>query len=155
MPKLIGKNPLSKIITIENEIYNKRRRQLNYFLNYLYTHHFLKETSELSKFINDPEFDEAYFKKEENMFYFPESMKNTESLTNKIYGVFSNFTSYFKSDEARLSPSENESIIKKMDVYYKNMLESFREIKNYMVRNRLIYLFFNLAIFKYCKKQLN
>ena len=92
-----------------------------YFLNYLFTHQILKDTQELSKFINDPEFDEAYFKKEENLFYFPESMKNTESISNKIYGVFSNFTSYFKNDEVRLSPSENETLLKKMDVYYKNM----------------------------------
>ncbi len=139
IPKLVGKNPLSKIITVDNDFYYKRRRQLNYFLNYLYSHQFLKETSEMAKFIHDPEYDEAFFKREENLFYFPESFKNTESITNKIYGVFSGFTSYFKSDESKLSPSENETLIKKMDMYYKNMLESFKEIKNFMVRSLKIY----------------
>ena len=120
-------------MTVENEFYNKRRRQLNYFLNYLNTHHSLKESLELSKFINDPEFDENYYKKDENLFSFPESQKITDSFSNKIYGVFSNFTSYFKSDDYKLSPSESETLIKKMEVYYKNMLESFKEIKTFMV----------------------
>ena len=120
-------------MTIDCEFYNKRRRQLNYFLNYLFNHFFLKDSREFLKFINDPEFDEEYFKKEENLFHFPESAKSTESIGNRIYGVFSGFTNMFNNKEEVSPPSEGETVIRKMEVYYKKMLENFKEIKTHMV----------------------
>jgi hypothetical protein len=125
-------------MTIDCEFYTKRRRQLNYFLNYLYNHSFLKDSREFLKFMNDPEFDEEYFKKEDNLFYFPEAAKNSETISKKIYGVFSGLSSYFNPKEEVVPPSEGESLIKKMEVYYKKMLENFKEIKNHMVSREII-----------------
>jgi hypothetical protein len=86
------------------------------------------------KFINDPEFDEEYFKKEEiNLCEFPESSKYTESIGNRIYGVFSNFSTYFKPNDPMIQPSVQENKIKKMDIYYQKLLSNFKENKNHLV----------------------
>lgn len=135
IPKLIGKNPLMKIMTVDSEFFNKRKRQLNYFLNYLYSHKILSEKREFLKFINDPEFDEEYFKKEEvDVYDFPESSKHSETISNKIYGVFSNISTYFKHKNEEFKPSEAEIDIKNMEAHYKNLMENFRENKNHLVR---------------------
>jgi len=133
-------------MTIDSEFYNKRRRQLNYFLNYLYNHSLLKDSREFLKFMNDPDFDDEYFKKEDNLFYFPEASKSSETISKKIYGVFSGLSSYFNTKEDNVPPSEGETLIKKMEVYYKKMLENFKEIKNHMVSKKIIKINF-LQIF--------
>jgi hypothetical protein len=135
-PKLSGKNALTKIIN-DNEFLNRRRRQLNYFLNYLYNHNKLKEVREFIKFVNDPEFDEEYFKREENPYHFPEAEKSNETISNKIYGVFSNITSYFKTKEETTPQTENEVQLKKMENFYKKLLTNFKEIKNNLVRKNI------------------
>jgi hypothetical protein len=142
IPKLIGKNALTKIITIDTEFYNKRRRQLNYFLNYLFKHNKIKEYREFTKFINDPEFDEEYFKKEDNPYNFPEATKYNESIKNKIFGVFSNFTNYFKPTEEEIEPTEEEKKIKKREMFYKKLLTNLKEIKNNLVRKFFYFLLY-------------
>jgi hypothetical protein len=135
IPKLIGKNALSKIINVDFEFYNKRRRQLNFFLNFLFNHNFLKTTKEFIKFINDPEFDEEYFKKEDLLYNFPESKKCQVALTTKLYGMFSSITNYFsKEEEFVYKPTEQELRIKNIENYYTTLLGNIKETKKFIVR---------------------
>lgn len=133
IPKLIGKNALSKIISVDFEFYNKRRRQLNYFLNFLFNHHAIKETKEFIKFINDPEFDEEFFKKEDILYNFPEATKCQVALSTKIYGMFSSLTNYFSKEEFVHKQTEQEIRIKNMEIYYTTLLGNIKETKKFIV----------------------
>jgi hypothetical protein len=130
IPKLVGKNPLSKIITYDNNFYNNRRSQLTYFLNFINKHNKLRETREFTKFLNDPEFDNEYFKKDDSIFRFPESEKLTDNVTSKIYGVFSNF---FSKAEEIVHQSQNENKIKEISVFYNKIFDNLKEIKKAIV----------------------
>ena len=188
IPKLTPKNPLAKIISPEEEFYENRRRQLNFYLNYLLNNECLNKTKEFLKFTSDAEFDEEYFLTNStgmisslvssggssgglninynllsnshnvstdfqqtnqpdhsvsnihinlthnrtiaDYHYFPESQKITETLANKIFGVFSNI--FGSKDEIRKLNSE-ELQIRKMDIHYKGIVGKYREIKNNIV----------------------
>jgi hypothetical protein len=130
IPKLIGKNPLNKFLTVDEEFYNKRRRQLNYFLNYVYSHPKLKSSKEFLKFLRDPECDEAFFLNEETVYDFPEASKVSSGITQKFFGMFSN---YFTIKEESIYMNENERNLKNMEIFYKCTYDKLKEIKNYMV----------------------
>jgi hypothetical protein len=132
IPRLAGKNPLSKIMTYDNDFYNKRRLQLTYFLNYINKHSKLNETIEFKKFLNDPEFDNEFFKKDESLFRFPESEKLNDNVSSKIYGVFSIF---FSKTEEVIPQSTNEVKINKVGAFYNKMFENLKEISKAMVIN--------------------
>jgi hypothetical protein len=131
IPRLPPKNPLAKIITIDNEFYENRRRQLNFYINYLLYNNFLFKTKEVSKFINDAEFDEEFFNMDENpMKSFPHSLKVTETVKNKIFGVFTNI--FWNKEESR-KVNDNEILLKRMETHYKRILEKYTEIKENVV----------------------
>jgi hypothetical protein len=113
---------------------------LNYFLNFIYNHNKLKEIREFTKFIKDPEFDEEYFKKEELIYDCAESLNYNNTISQKIYGMFSGISSYFiHKEEGKLAHSESESVLAKMENYYKSLLENLKEVKHHMVR-KYIYI---------------
>ena len=94
IPKLSEKNIITKFLN-DKEFFDKRRRQLEYFINYIFTHCKLKDCREFYKFLSDPEFDEEFFKTDENFYLFPEAEKLSEGITKKLYNVFSSFSNYF------------------------------------------------------------
>lgn len=135
---MVGKNPFNKIIAVDSEFYERRLRQLNYFTNFIYYHNKLKRSREFQKFLNDPEFDDEFFKRSEKPFQFPETAKVNETIKNRIYGVFSNFSNYFSqgAEDPQMLPSGDEQIAK-MEPFYRKMLEHFKEIKGNMVIFRI------------------
>jgi hypothetical protein len=130
IPKLPGKNALSKIITIDTEFYEKRRLQLSHFLNFLMKHNKLGKTKEFYKFLHDPDLDIEFFKNNELPYRFPEAEKLTDNVTSKLYGVFSNF---FAKPEENIITSDKENKIKKATEFYKSLAEGLKEIKTAMV----------------------
>jgi hypothetical protein len=128
----VEKNMLSKIITIDNAFYHKRKKQLNYFINFLFKKEMIKQSKEFIKFTSDPEFDEEYFKNEDSIFIFPEANKFSETISNKIMNKFSSFTSsiFQKAKDEKYEPSVEEIKINSMNHYYSQLLSNYREIKN-------------------------
>lgn len=127
IPKLTKKHPISKILPIENEFYENRKRQLNFYINYLHQHEFLSETREFFKFVNDAEFDEKFFSIEESPYTFEQSIKISVNISNKIKGVFSSF---FWGEEEIRKINDDEIAIKKIATHYKGLVEKYKEIKN-------------------------
>lgn len=127
VPELVEKNIGSKIMTVNDKFYIKRRKHLNFFLRYLGQHEEIKKTREYYKFITDPNFDDNYFNKE-TPFYsekeFSESIKNHDTLANK-------FIDYFK--KAFISTEDNEAHARnKNNNYVKFQIKYgfFKDIEN-------------------------
>ena len=127
IPKLTGKHTLTNILNSDEEFYDNRRRQLNYYILYLSNHEFLKNTKEFLSFINEAVFDEGYFHLDELMGNFPYCGKITETMKNKILGVFSNLFGY--KEEVRKT-SEEEILLKRMEIHYKGIYKKYKEMKN-------------------------
>ncbi len=134
IPKIPGKNPFIKILNIDQEFYESRRNQLNYFLNFVKKNDHLYQSPEFRKFISNAEFDEEFFSIHNNRLRkFPYSLKVSETLKNKIFGVFSNL---FGSREAKRIETIEERYIKKLEIHYKTAFEKYSRIKE----NMFIYL---------------
>jgi hypothetical protein len=129
IPKLTGKHPISQLIYPNEEFYRNRERQLNYYLCFISSHEFLKQTKEFYKFLNDAEFDENYFLQDESPYQFTNTLKITETMKNKIYGVF---TGLFGKKEELRRISEDEVLIFKMENHYKGILKTYIELKDNM-----------------------
>ena len=130
IPKLIEKSYTNKILNKDEDFYITRKKQLNYYINYLYDHHFLKNTEEFKKFITDPEFDEYFFNKNDYQLNLIESEKFSEKLTNKLYGLIT----YFKPTvEDNYKKSENELKIDDYEFYYQNIFDEFKKLQTNFV----------------------
>lgn len=130
IPRLVGKNALSKIINADSEFYERRRKQLLYFITYLATHPEIKDTREFKKFIYDLDFDEQYFKSEDTEFDYPEASKFNGGVTNRIYGLFSSLLS--KEEEVHLASEKHEKI-QRIENNSTNFLEGLKKIKKHIV----------------------
>lgn len=135
IPKLPSKNALSKIINANEKFYDERKTQLKYFINYLYYHIDLGQSSEFKKFINDLEFDDLYFKSndtEYNHILEYNYVFNYNHLSNRIIDVFSTF---FKNKEEECKDTiDNEEIeMLKFQKEYKELQEKYKELKAQMV----------------------
>jgi hypothetical protein len=126
IPKLTPKHPIAKLLPVEEEFYDNRLRQLNFYMNYLYTHQILGKTKEFIKFTSEAEFDETFFLSEDQTFVFPQSLKISEKITNKLYSVLTNI--FFQQEELR-KISDEEICIKRMENHYKGLLDKYKEIK--------------------------
>jgi hypothetical protein len=56
IPSLPKKNYKTKILTLEEDFYNERKKRLTHYINYIFKHENLNNSLELNKFLNDPEF---------------------------------------------------------------------------------------------------
>jgi hypothetical protein len=130
IPRLPCKNVLTKIIKIEQKFFDSRTNQLNFFLNFIKNNDHLTQSNDFKKFISNTDFDDDYFVNFRNVYKnFPNSLKVSETLKNKILGVFNNFFGH--SENKHLSTPE-EKIIKKMETHYKTMSEKYSDIKENM-----------------------
>lgn len=128
------KNFLSKIITIDDNFYIKRSKQLNFFLNYINEHGELKCTKEFVKFVSDPIFDNKFFLENESfcdITKFTESMRNHDTIANKIVDFFKiPFTNIDHSDNEY---NENErNFIKKLQ-FFNLALKKLNDLQLYVV----------------------
>jgi hypothetical protein len=107
----------------------------------MYNHSKLNTCREFQKFIKDPEFDEEFFmiKNEESLYYYPEASKYSNTITQKFLGMFSGYFGKKEDDHhhGNFSQSEGEKEIKKMEVFYKNLLENFKEIQKHLVNTKI------------------
>lgn len=131
IPRLPGKNPLAKFIKIQQEFYESRKNQLNFFLNFIKKNDHLSQSQDFKKFISNADFDEDHFSEFSNKLRrFPFSLRISETLKNKIFGVFSNF---FGNKEAKRIISNEERFIRKLEIHYKTICEKYVEVKENMV----------------------
>ena len=131
IPRLPVKNPLAKFIKIQQEFYESRKNQLNFFLNFIKKNDHLSQSLDFKKFISNADFDEDHFSVFSNKLRrFPFSLNISETLKNKIFGVFSNF---FGNKETKRIQSSDERFIKKLEIHYKTICEKYIEVKENMV----------------------
>ena len=124
IPKLTPKNPYIKIMTYDEQFYNDRRLQLEFYLNFIYNQEIIKDTKEFFKFINDANFDENFFQKiEKNIPNF--SSSTSEKIKNKFFTVFN----YLGNNPKGRKLNDSEILIKKMSIHYKNIIKKYEEIK--------------------------
>jgi hypothetical protein len=127
IPKLTPKNPYIKIMNYNDQFYNDRRLQLEFYLNFIYNQEIIKDTKEFFKFINDANFDETYFLKiEKNIPNF--SSSTGEIIKNKFFTVLN----YLGNGNKIRKLNDSEILIKKMSIHYKNIIKKYEEIKNSM-----------------------
>ena len=127
IPKLTPKNPYIKIMNYNDQFYNDRRLQLEFYLNFIYNQEIIKDTKEFFKFINDANFDETYFQKiEKNIPNF--SSSTGEIIKNKFFTVLN----YLGNGNKIRKLNDSEILIKKMSIHYKNIIKKYEEIKNSM-----------------------
>lgn len=131
IPRLPVKNPLVKFIKIEQEFYESRRNQLNFFLNFIRKNDHISQSPEFKRFISNADFNEDHFCVFSNKLRrFPFSLNVSETLKNKIFGVFSNL---FGSKETRRIQSSEERFIRKLEIHYKTICEKYLGVKENMV----------------------
>ena len=124
IPKLTPKNPYIKIMTYDDQFYNDRRLQLEFYLNFIYNQEIIKDTKEFFKFVNDANFDENFFQKiEKNIPNF--SSSTSEKIKNKFFTVFN----YLGNNPKARKLNDSEILIKKMSIHYKNIIKKYEEIK--------------------------
>jgi hypothetical protein len=128
IPKLTEKHPITNLIYKDNneEFYLNREIQLRFYLSYIIKHDILSNSKELHKFLNDAEFDENYFSQDDLPCSFSISSNITESMKNKVIGMFKGL---FGGDKQDRKPSDDERKILTMESYYKNILEKYTEMK--------------------------
>lgn len=130
IPRLPCKNPLIKFIKIPQEFFESRKNQLNYFLNFIKKKDYLSQSLDFKKFISNAEFDEDHFSSFNNKLrQYPFSLKVSETLKNKIFGVFSNF---FGNKESKRIHSNEERYLKKLEIHYKTICEKYVIVKENM-----------------------
>ena len=130
IPRLPCKNSLVKFIKIPQEFYESRKNQLIYFLNFIKKNDHLSQSLDFKKFISNADFDEEYFSIfSMKLRNFPFSLNISETLKNKIFGVFSNF---FGSKVTKRIHSNEERYIKKLEIHYKTICEKYVEVKENM-----------------------
>lgn len=120
-----------KLINLEENFYEKRLNQLNFYINYLNKHLFLSNSKEFKKFILETLFDKNFFDSLEALESdFPLSLSlTTENLKNKIFNAFS---SLINGKETYRLINKDEIKLKKLDLFYKNLNEKYKEIfKNF------------------------
>jgi len=130
----LEKNFLSKIIKIDENFFIKRKNQLNLFLKNINEHKELNSTIEFIKFIRDPNFDNIFFNEDESFCdirEFPESMRNHNSLANKIVDFIKNPFTNTENREIIYNDSERD-FHRKID-FYNLMLSKFNELKKFVV----------------------
>lgn len=131
----LGKNFLSKILKIDENFYKKRKNQLNLFLKFINDHEELKSTKEFIKFIRDPNFDTDYFNENESFYDirdFPESMRNHNSIANKIVDFLKNPFANRENNEHDCHDNERD-FLKILD-FYNNALFKFKDLRKFVVK---------------------
>ena len=110
-PSVPQKNPSINNINIikdtqkDDNFLEKRKNELEYFINEIYNHSKIGKGEEIKKFLNETSFDKDYFKNLINYFDYPESMKqiNNKGLIGKgiesITNTLANTYNYYMGKE--------------------------------------------------------
>ena len=126
IPKLPPKNPLAKIIKLQDSFFEKRRLQLIFYLNFICKHPGLNKTKELFKFLTDAEFDVNYFKVTQDDEPIPPSSLSTyDTIMNTFYLKWNSISAGTK---ARYIPNE-ENLLKKYETHFQNILKRYQDVQ--------------------------
>ena len=157
IPKLSPKKIMAKVY--DDQVFiEQRRKELEFFINEIYSHDVMGKSEELQKFLNGANFDKQYFNSLLKSFDYPETMKkineNKGIITKGMKGV-SNIYNYFvgnktEKDNQRENSKKifekTENLDKKLEKYnsiyeeikiiYKSFIDE-REEKKFMINNLL------------------
>ena len=123
----------------DENILEKRRKELEYFINEIYNHNIMGKGVEIKKFLNEIKFDKDYFENLGNFYDYPETIKKinesgnglinmgVNSITNMIY-YFGGKNSIDKNERENSKKilGQKEKVQKKIEKF--NL--TFVEIKN-------------------------
>ena len=157
IPKLSPKKIMAKVY--DDQVFiEQRRKELEFFINEIYSHDVMGKSEELQKFLNGANFDKQYFNSLLKFFDYPETLKkineNKGIITKGMKGV-SNIYNYFvgnktEKDNQRenskkiFEKTENldkkiekyNSIYEEIKIIYKSFIDE-REEKKFMINNLL------------------
>ena len=143
IPKLPPQKDFSKIIASDKIFEEERLYQLNFYLNFIFSHENLRNTKEFFKFTEEPTLDLTYFSDKlnnstsntyddldliyMNVNYLNEitSKKSNYSLSSSISSIYNYFTS---SGTKKREINDSEIIIKKMATHFNNIIKQYTEI---------------------------
>ena len=136
-PELSQKNFMTKVYD-DSIFLEQRRKELEFFLNEIYSHEIIGKGEETKKFINDINFDKQYFDSLLKRFNYPEiseKIKENKGIISKGMEKVSDFYNYFVGNKNQKDNEREETkkIFEKTQNLEKN-LEKFKnsleEIKN-------------------------
>ena len=147
-PSVPQKNPSINNINIIKEtmkkddlFLEKRKTELEYFINEVYNHRKIGKGEEIKKFLNETSFDKNYFQNLINYFDYPESMKQInnkgligkgiESITNTLANTYNYYMGKSNSEKKNGIPKKfmeiKEKVVKKLEKY-RQTSENIRDI---------------------------
>ena len=157
IPKLSTKKIMAKVY--DDQVFiEQRRKELEFFINEIYSHDVMGKSEELQKFLNGANFDKQYFNSLLKCFDYPETLKkineNKGIITKGMKGV-SDIYNYFvgnktqkdnQRENAKKIFEKTENLDKKIEKYnsiyeeikiiYKSFIDE-REEKKFMINNLL------------------
>ena len=157
IPKLSPKKIMAKVY--DDQVFiEQRRKELEFFINEIYSHDIMGKSEELQKFLNGANFDKQYFNSLLKCFDYPETLKkineNKGIITKGMKGV-SDIYNYFvgnktekdnQRENAKKIFEKTENLDKKLEKYnsiyeeikiiYKSFIDE-REEKKFMINNLL------------------
>lgn len=123
-PKLSEKNFFTKF-TNDALFLERRRKQIKFFVNFLYHHRVLSKSKEFSKFIYDAEFDENFFKGRPPLFSYPElDNLTTGSLMSKLTSL----NPFARGQSSNTHKSRSQSELRRNETKYKEISEKVNSI---------------------------
>ena len=157
IPKLSPKKIMAKVY--DDQVFiEQRRKELEFFINEIYSHDVMGKSEELQKFLNGANFDKQYFNSLLKSFDYPETLKkineNKGIIKKGMKGV-SDIYNYFvgnktekdnQRENAKKIFEKTENLDKKLEKYnsiyeeikiiYKSFIDE-REEKKFMINNLL------------------
>ena len=157
IPKLTPKKIMAKVY--DNQVFlEQRRKELEFFINEIYSHEKIGKGEEIQKFLNNANFDKQYFNSVLKCFDYPETLKKIEEnkgiIKKGMKGV-SNLYNYIignkeqnnnERENAKKIFGKNENLSKKIEKFssaleevkniYKILIEENKE-KKFMINNLL------------------
>ena len=157
IPKLSPKKIMAKVY--DDQVFiEQRRKELEFFINEIYSHDIMGKSEELQKFLNGANFDKQYFNSLLKRFDYPETLKKineNKGLISKEMKGDSNIYNYFvgnktekdnQRENAKKIFEKTENLDKKLEKYnsiyeeikiiYKSFIDE-REEKKFMINNLL------------------
>ena len=157
IPKLSPKKIMAKVY--DDQVFiEQRRKELEFFINEIYSHDVMGKSEELQKFLNGANFDKQYFNSLLKCFDYPETLKKineNKGLISKGMKGVSNIYNYFvgnktekdnQRENAKKIFEKTENLDKKLEKYnsiyeeikiiYKSFIDE-REEKKFMINNLL------------------
>jgi len=122
----------------DNEFFFAREKGLGYYLNYIYNHETLANTTCSKKFLNDTEFDNEYFDLEEIVFEFKCYDQYTNSIKNQVSSIFPNFfkkENKVKMDNEMIEEEKNIEQMTNFLIKSRDMIEELTKLFNSMIKN--------------------